>query len=779
MSDKYFKVSSGLKSLIGSELITDNFIAVFELVKNSFDARASQVDIRFEDLDSQSPKIIIVDNGKGMDYDDLMNKWLFVAYSAKKEGIEDEVDYRNKIKLRTYYAGAKGVGRFSCDRLGRYLNLISIKDTSNSKIENIKVDWEKFEKNQKDEFIKIPVQYNVLESIPYKINHGTILEISGFDSSEWQRDDLKTLKEKLSKLIRPDLNKTIQDGTFNISLIVPSEKGKDEKEIEKAKLLSKEEQEGYIYRETVNGDIKNFVFEELDIRTTKIEAKISKEGDSITTKLVDRGEFIYEIIEVNPYVLLSNISITLYFLNRSAKAIFTRRMKVNPIEYGNLFVYKNGFRINPYGDRGDDSFGIDNRALQGYARYIGLRNLIGQIDIQEENPELRETTSRAGGFVKTKAYYQLADFSDGLLIKTLRRLEKFVVDVIEWGLDDDVIELINNEEKSENLIKIISNIYDEKTLINIEYNKNLIDILDQREEKSARKLVKNFKRLADETDNPQLRKDANQLDKKLTSALKAKESAEKETKKEREEKVKVKEKLEQQISETLFAKAVVGTETKELLSVQHHIYRHSAQHISALLDTLIDKINSESPKEILLKIADKISFENKKVITLSRFVTKANFDTTTTKIEADLVMFVNEYCQNVYLEYLKLSTSNDNLSIKVFTPRNAKFITKFKPIELIIILDNLLNNSFKAKSSEINLIWEQNNDSSILLHLVDNGVGIPTENLEKIFSFRFSTTNGSGLGLYHVNQIIEGMKGEISVNNNLKKGVEFIIKFKK
>ena len=55
---------------------------------------------------------------------------------------------------------------------------------------------------------------------------------------------------------------------------------------------------------------------------------------------------------------------------------------------------KTAFESNPYGDRGDDSFGIDNRALQGYARYIGLRNLIGQIDIQGENAELRETTSR-------------------------------------------------------------------------------------------------------------------------------------------------------------------------------------------------------------------------------------------------------------------------------------------------------------------------------------------------------------------------------------------------
>jgi len=79
-----FRISAALKNIIGKELITDDFIAVFELVKNSFDAHASDVEIVFEGFKTASPKIVIKDNGKGMNYDDLINKWLFVAYSAKK-----------------------------------------------------------------------------------------------------------------------------------------------------------------------------------------------------------------------------------------------------------------------------------------------------------------------------------------------------------------------------------------------------------------------------------------------------------------------------------------------------------------------------------------------------------------------------------------------------------------------------------------------------------------------------------------------------------------------
>ena len=77
-----FRISSWLKDLIGNELITDNNIAVFELVKNSFDAGAKKVTIRFENIYDENARITIIDDGKGMDYDDLENKWLFVAYSA-------------------------------------------------------------------------------------------------------------------------------------------------------------------------------------------------------------------------------------------------------------------------------------------------------------------------------------------------------------------------------------------------------------------------------------------------------------------------------------------------------------------------------------------------------------------------------------------------------------------------------------------------------------------------------------------------------------------------
>ncbi|RYE52961.1 MAG: ATP-binding protein, partial [Sphingobacteriales bacterium] len=447
MREVFFKVSSGLKDLIGGQLITDKFAAVFELVKNSFDAGATEVKIKFENIYTSGSKIIIQDNGKGMDYTDIKDKWLFVAYSAKKDNTEDKgTDYRNNLKFKKYYAGAKGVGRFSCDRLGQNLDLYSVKKGT-SHIEHIKVNWREFEKNQKVEFGKIAVKRDTPSKINYKLKQGTVLEISEVDQEDWNRKALLDLKDKLSKLIRPNISDgTVEPRQFKVTLEVPEELKNDQEATDKYR----KEGEGTVYRVTVNGDIQNFIFEELDIRTTKIITTIINDGKEIKTSLIDRNTEIYSLTEINKYRYLYNVTVSLYFLNQSSKAIFSKKIGEQPINYGNVFVYKNGFRIYPFGEPRDDSMGIDSRGTQGYARFLQTRNLVGQIEIYQEKDKLIESTSRDGGFIKNQAFAELKDF---FFDKTLKRLEKYVVDVAEWGVDDESL-----RELSEDKIKQIPNV---------------------------------------------------------------------------------------------------------------------------------------------------------------------------------------------------------------------------------------------------------------------------------------------------------------------------------
>ena len=418
MKQMQFKVSSALKDLVGKDLITNDNVAIFELVKNSYDAYATKVEIRFSDNE-----IIIADNGKGMSFDDLKNKWLFLGYSAKKDGTEDvdnedkQKSYRDKIKR--HYAGAKGIGRFSCDRLGKRLSLTTKSENSQT-IETIIVDWTDFEVDQKKEFAQIDVEHisqeNSAPIFPLNSETGTILKISDLNDEKlpWNRKRLLELKRSLEKLINP-LSET---NDFVIEIICDNEIDEDKRV---------RDNNGYD-RDIVNGILKNSISKILKLKTTQIDVRLDK--NYIYTTISDRGVDIYKIRESNTeFTKLENVKINLYFLNRSAKNNFTRLMGIEPLNYGSIFLFRNGFRIMPFGNTGDDSWGLDYRAQQGHSRFLGTRDLFGRVDVLTDSiNELKEVSSRDGGLIETQTSKQLFT----LFETAHRRLERYVSGVL-WG----------------------------------------------------------------------------------------------------------------------------------------------------------------------------------------------------------------------------------------------------------------------------------------------------------------------------------------------------------
>ncbi|EEF27796.1 conserved hypothetical protein, partial [Ricinus communis] len=203
--------------------------------------------------------------------------------------------------------------------------------------------------------------------------------------------------------------------------------------------------------EVVNGKVSNFIFETLSSKTTNLEVRVAKNGEVLSSRLTDRGELIYEIEEPNPYHLLrdAGFSCNLYYLNKSAKHTFRRRMGVSSVEFGAVFLFRNGFRVFPVGEEGDDSFGIDRRKQQGYARYLGTRDILGRIDVTGDEELFRESTSRDQGLIETPAYLQLVEC---FWEKSLKRLENYVVGVT-WqdALDsaqDDISRLAGDKARA-------------------------------------------------------------------------------------------------------------------------------------------------------------------------------------------------------------------------------------------------------------------------------------------------------------------------------------------
>jgi signal transduction histidine kinase len=88
----------------------------------------------------------------------------------------------------------------------------------------------------------------------------------------------------------------------------------------------------------------------------------------------------------------------------------------------------------------------------------------------------------------------------------------------------------------------------------------------------------------------------------------------------------------------------------------------------------------------------------------------------------------------------------------------------------------LLNNSTKANANNVEMTIGQFNENGMWVKIKDDGIGIPKEHFGDLFDFGYTTTGGSGIGLYHVRQILKKINGSITANDSLDKGAEFTIK---
>ena len=103
---------------------------------------------------------------------------------------------------------------------------------------------------------------------------------------------------------------------------------------------------------------------------------------------------------------------------------------------------------------------------------------------------------------------------------------------------------------------------------------------------------------------------------------------------------------------------------------------------------------------------------------------------------------------------------------------------RFNPIDASIIVDNLISNSKRAKASWIKFDISVLDRNGLLLRVSDNGRGIAAgTNKKRIFEMGYTTTQGSGLGLYHVRHVLGEMGGSIELEDGPgEKGTAFLIK---
>ena len=782
MNKLHFKVSSGLKNIIGQDLITDEFIAIYELVKNSFDAYATRVDILFED-----DCIIIQDNGKGMSYNDLLEKWLFVAYSAKQEGTEEEKDsnkprdYRSELTATRYYAGAKGIGRFSCDRLGSALTMYSTRQGA-PKVEKLQVDWGKFEKDAEVEFEEVEVVHEEVSAKSLKhhkgvahFTYGTILHISRL-RNEWNYDKLKQLRRALTKLINPfdeNTSRASEEG-FRIFLHAPEFLERD----------ASEENEN----DRINGEVKNTIVELITFKSTSIHVSIN--SDNITTRLNDRGKPIYEIVEDNAeYDALEEIDFSLYFLNTAAKNNFTRRMGLPATQFGSVFLFKNGFRIYPFGEPGDDMLGLDQRKQQGHSRFLGTRDLLGRIDIRGRAIQFKETSSRDSGLVDTDGYRQLRRaFFD----TALKPLERYVTGVLWAAVDErdrlseepSVLESLGAKVQVSSLLASLTRGKQNAELIF--YDRSLLEVAEKDVSISASdtiaKLHEYASKIGDESAmrslssaqqqirDLELKLAAEEIIRRQETEARHKAEAERRDAEQREREAQVA--LDAEQKKNTLLKSVIAPDIEEIISLHHQI-GISSDTVSMLLADIYDYAagKSEVNADYVLNVLQQVSLENRKILTISRFATKANFVMDSEVIESDILGFLVQYIENISAFIARPA------KIELVNQASGRFMRRFRPIELAIVVDNLISNAKKAKAKNITVLFSGSGEERLSMAVRDDGKGIPATIRDQVFKFGFTTTQGSGLGLFHINQILANMNASIGVNPLVENGAELVVVF--
>jgi signal transduction histidine kinase len=749
-----FSAHARLKDIVGRGLIISDDIAIIELIKNSKDAGASKVRIDFRQrANSEATELVISDDGVGMTLDDIEHKWLNIAYSDKK----------NATPQKGAYAGSKGIGRFSCDRLGTELEI----RTSRKRQTAIKlvVDWTDFEVDDRDFGIgKVDLFPSELTSQEFRAtvshnqpDHGTILIIRGL-RSEWDAERLRSLRKELERFIIDPSNE----------FLVELHHWKFKKD------------------HPINGPIENKIFEELDFRASSITAEIDPRGEQIIFELRHDGNFLFRSKERNPYSELRNVALKLFYLNQPAKAFFNRRTGYRSVDYGSVFLFLNSFRVFPYGSIGDDWLGIDKRKAQGQRRFFGLREVVGFIQLLDTDDRFEPVSSREG-LKRNKAFRQLAADSQsikssfdselvyGFFHKTMRKLEKFVVDGLDWDRIDRTIGDDNDEELLagnyqylqgekpvlETIDSVVRIRSPQSHIIDIDINLKYLSTLAEQETRDYDDLVETLAEKFDGTPieklKPSEKRDLSKFISRQAKALAQKNR----TNQNLEAKVgQATQALQSERKKRLFAEFEISADQTRIIQL-HHQVGLVAGALQKRMDRVVRRFRKDEnsySKLQLFEIIEASIFEIEKIQNVAKLASKAGFDISTNRVREDMVQFVEEYLEN-----FKDIGIGWNLQTEFANPGGHKMVRTFRPIEVTMLIDNLLDNAGKAKAKKLKVDVSRVGNTTFI-DFLDNGDGLTSRfSPEELFDKGISDTAGSGIGLSHAKQIADDLGGKISI----------------
>lgn len=204
------------------------------------------------------------------------------------------------------------------------------------------------------------------------------------------------------------------------------------------------------------------------------------------------------------------------------------------------------------------------------------------------------------------------------------------------------------------------------------------------------------------------------------------------------------------------------SEDQESFAAKCHLVKTNAVTIRNSVKTLSKKVSADSYREL-----GAIALSSERILSSLKYSALAKFNLRDEFIEEDLFLFCSQFVNNI----LKKQYHEISFSVEIVGTANHKF----SPQNIALVFDNLVSNSQKSGSTKIWIKLEQGGQKT-RIEYKDNGSGFANgEDLSRIFQFGWSSTGGTGIGLYNVSRVLEKMHSSIEAKPNSPKGAFFEI----
>ena len=413
-----FRPRARLLRLLGDELIGSPRLAVFELVKNAYDADANEVTVRLDIASGDESKITVSDDGEGMSIDTIKSVWLVPGHDHRRK---QRRSGRRSPKHNRLPLGEKGVGRFAVHKLGDRIKLVTRAAGGDECV--VDIDWNELTSRR---FLDEALVRISTRSPAVFVNDktGTRIEIRQLRATEWTRGEVRRLCNQITSICSP----FDEPGSFRAILRVPGYEAWLEDLPDFLEILDRAT---WRFRFALKDGRFDFTYTFRQVPGLSLETReVSKTGHHLKLPRQSRRRTARLVASAETTHGIGPVTGEFYVFDRDREVLRrlgdTRLMTNYLDEHGGVRVYRDGIRIYNYGERGDDWLGLDLRRVNIPTRKISRNIILGAVHLSlDSSLDLIEKTNREG-FVDNEAFRRLRDVVLGLLeaLEEERQIDK-------------------------------------------------------------------------------------------------------------------------------------------------------------------------------------------------------------------------------------------------------------------------------------------------------------------------------------------------------------------